>query len=589
MSVQNPTYLWLALLLIIPLILYLLPMPRRRIAAGALFLWERFLARERFGRTSERFRRALGFALLAGILLCLVLAAADLTAGRPSVKASHVVVLIDNSASMTAVADGISNLDRARSAAADLLSTLDADTTVTLIEAADQVRILDSSRAGSKQALEKLWKIEPFEGAVSIDKAIEQAFELAGAKDPQAMLYVFGDQAAAPGRWAGRGHVWSAPPAGDNVGITQVRAARRGNVIEVSFTIANFAMQPRTVSASVLANGNLARPAEPFTLAAGESAQKSVQFEESRGCRLQIRLEGADALAADDWAYAVVPSLDDQRVAAVWPDIKKRNFNVASVLAALQEQGASGQVIDLAAADAGGDQPAVSVYVNEMPQSWPDEGRDGGCIILYPLKDGVLEVKGVHAQDVTVDRQADHRLLVGADLRGLKVKNALKVEPPAWAEPLVWAGDQCVTWAGHVGRTKVLFVGIPLLQSGSRLPLVASFPTLMANAMEWMLPGARAHAVGADVGGTTSRKAGFATLEAGTGAVSANDAKTELGPSTQGVAFSVASAAESDLRRDGPAEAESFSRRHSLAGVLVAMAILLLGAEWMLFHRRLTE
>ena len=59
MSFREPAALWFALLLLVPLVLYLLPMPRRRVAASALYLWQRFLASERYGRTSERYREVL--------------------------------------------------------------------------------------------------------------------------------------------------------------------------------------------------------------------------------------------------------------------------------------------------------------------------------------------------------------------------------------------------------------------------------------------------------------------------------------------------------------------------------------------------
>jgi len=77
MSFRDPGYLWLLTLLVIPLILYLLPLPRRQIISSALFLWERFLESERFGNTTERFRRALGLALIFAILISLILGAAD--------------------------------------------------------------------------------------------------------------------------------------------------------------------------------------------------------------------------------------------------------------------------------------------------------------------------------------------------------------------------------------------------------------------------------------------------------------------------------------------------------------------------------
>jgi len=187
---------------------------------------------------------------------------------------------------------------------------------------------------------------------------------------------------------------------------------------------------------------------------------------------------------------------------------------------------------------------------------------------------------------------------------------------PDGAEPLVWAAELPVVWAGGTGSfsalgegacppvadagiggqapfsrtkrepvptanrsdclagtTKVLFVGIPLAPSGSRLPFVASFPVLMRNALLWMLPQAEIRRCGDQVAGWTSRRTGLVE--------SPVDGTVH--------AFSVLSAAESDLRRAEPIGSGPIPRRRPLAGALVALAIVLLSVEWGLFHRRVTE
>ena len=121
--------------------------------------------------------------------------------------------------------------------------------------------------------------------------------------------------------------------------------------------------------------------------------------------------------------------------------------------------------------------------------------------------------------------------------------------------------------------TKVLFVGIPVMPVGTRLPLVASFPALVRNALAWMTPGPESRRPGRMVDGWTSRTCGFAKDPAGGGLV----------------AFSLTSAETSDLRRTEEVHGEPLGRPFAAATTLVAMAALLLLVEWGLFHRRLTE
>ncbi len=627
MSFGAPEFLWFALFLVVPLLLYLLPMPRRLVAASALYLWQRFLASEPFGKTSERFRRALGFALLAAILACLVLAAADLLVGSSSVKARHVIVLVKSSASMNAVSGGKSNLDRAREAAGEMIQSIGGSSSLTIVEAADQLHVIYPMGKTGSEAVGRLARIQPFDGPVDLQRMLDETCQLWG-QDDGAEIYVFTDAALPPSRWNGRAHAWIAPSAGGNVAVTGLVAQRRGPEVTVDFTVSNFDKASRKLAGAVQCNQQTRATFDDIVLEPGQSAQRTAKFDEAREAQVEVRLDGAhDALAADDSAFAVVPALDELKVAVRWPEALKRNDYVSAVLTALVNEGSAGSIVEdfsngpvavLPPATEGAlpvapvpcaksSDAAVTVFVNHMPAAWPK----GGSIVLYPLKSGAVEVAGLRADTLAVTRQAQHPLMADVDLRGLQVKGAVLAKPPAWADVLAWGTDVPLIWAGlrrdgtataaqaglrrdgtataaqaglrqdgaaaaaqagQTGQSKVLFVGIPVMPSGSQLPLVVGFPMLMRNAMAWMLPAASARQAGSDVDGWTSRRAGF-----------------HKGPDGRMQAFSVLSAGESDLRRDGNVPSESFTPRHSLSGVLVVLAILLLPLEWGLFHKRLTE
>jgi hypothetical protein len=622
MSFQEPGFLWFALLLLVMLVLYLLPLPRRQIAASALYLWQRFLSTEPFGRASERFRRALGFALLAAILAFLVLAAAGLSVGGTSISARNVVVLVDVSASMNAVVNGKTNLSRAREAAGQLLESLDTGTELAVAEAAGKLQVLWPLGPGGRQAAAKVQRIEPFEGPCDMRRVLAESWELWGGL-PGSEIYVFTDNELPKSNWGARAHAWIAPSIGaeGNAGLVAIGAERsasgpaeqRGQGIAVTFTLANYSRARRTLSGVILANGQARGSFESVTLDGGQAVQRSVRFAEPMEASIQVKLEGnsevarasppvgqdavarasppvgQDALVSDDSAFIVVPALEDMRVGVLWPEGRRRNDYVAAVLSAAQDEGLIGPLVENPQAGV-----PVTVYVNQLPSAWPEGGR--GAIVLYPLRSGVIEVAGLHSEPLTIARQAQHSLLKGVDLRGLQVKGAVRAAVPDWAQPLVWADNSLpLLWAGETGqagetpalrcKTKVLFVGIPVMPSGSRLPLVASFPVLMRNALQWMLRSPEALHPGEPLtlpspprgegrvrGGWTSRKAGLVK-----------------GPDGRAHAFSVASVEESDLRRAPGLKGETFGQRHSLSMVLALSALALLLVEWGLFHRRMTE
>ena len=209
------------------------------------------------------------------------------------------------------------------------------------------------------------------------------------------------------------------------------------------------------------------------------------------------------------------------------------------------------------------------MFVNQPPEAWPE----GGAIVLHPLRAGVMGVSGLHPEPVTITRQASHPLLDGVELRGIVIKDVVHVGPPSWAEPIVWAGDLPLVWAGGKDKTSALIVAMPLTTGDSPLPLLASFPVLIRNACLWMLPQPKGMRPGETVDGWTSRRAGLVE--------NLHDGRM--------YAFSTLSPSESDLRRDAAVEQPPIARRQPLAVALVGLAMVLLTVEWGLFHRRFTE
>ncbi len=566
MSFRDPGYLWLLTLLVIPLILYLLPLPRRQIISSALFLWERFLESERFGNTTERFRRALGLALIFAILISLILGAADPMVGRQALSAKSLVVLLDTSASMNAVVDRQSNLERAKDAAIRLVRGFDAKTATAVAEAADDLHLLHPLEPSGPLAIRRILEIQPFEGPGEMRTALLQAHRIWG-ENSATEIYVFTDQPVPENPWGKRLHSWIAPAPGDNVGVINLAAERHGQDIAVRATIGNYGKKAVKVGGAVLVNTFPRDTFQGLVIEPGATAVKSFTLTEGGEAAIQIKLfppDGEDALATDDTARAVVPSLEQLRVRVSWPQ-GKQNPYVKAALSVLRDQG----ICDVFSSEAENEKAPVTLYVNHSPAQWPE----GGAVLLYPLKSDLVEILGLDTKTMTITHQADHPLLAYLDLRGLVVRNSVSSKVPDWAQPIAWADDQPLIWAGQKDKTKVLFIGIALNRTDSRLTLMASFPVLMRNALSWMLPGASILRPGERLEGWTSRKTGFIENPAG--------GKLQ--------AFSLLSAPESDLRRASSAPPPAIPGRFSLAFYFVIFALALLVADWVLFHRRITE
>jgi hypothetical protein len=426
--------------------------------------------------------------------------------------------------------------------------------------------------AANAQTARSIDAIKPYDGPTKLAATLEQAFALWGG-DAATETYVFTDRALPANQWHDRAHAWVAPSAGDNVAVTALDVRRKPREIEVRAQVANYGRSPRKLLVGVSCDGDV-RNTFTLTLDAGQSASHALSIADVGTRELEVRIQDAnDALASDDAARAILPPKETANVAVLWPEqastatadaTKKKNEFVDAVLKALQADGAISTISEDA------NNAAATVYVNRMPESWPK----GGAIVLYPLRAGVLPIAGMQREVMSVTHQSDDPLLADVDLRGVTVKDAIRVDVPNWAWPLVWSNETPLVWAGQTGETKVLFVGIPIVPSGSRLPLVASFPVLVRNALRWMLPQPEIVRAGESIADWSPTRAGFVADAAG-----------------NKHAVSVLSAETSDLRRPADIAAASmgFSPRHSLATVLVILAMALLAVEWGLFHKRLTE
>ncbi|TVQ21478.1 MAG: VWA domain-containing protein, partial [Spirochaetaceae bacterium] len=117
MTFAYPLGLWLLLVLPLIVVVYLLRQERRRVEVSSLYLWTDLLAtRSRRPRLASLRNLSLLLTLIAAALIAAASAgiAVELSGARGS---EHLVVVIDTSTSMSAVVNGVSQIERARNRA----------------------------------------------------------------------------------------------------------------------------------------------------------------------------------------------------------------------------------------------------------------------------------------------------------------------------------------------------------------------------------------------------------------------------------------------------------------------------------------
>ena len=355
------------------LLLYFLKLRRREQLVPSTLLWKRAVEDLRVNAPFQRLRRSL---LL--LLQLLVLAAALLALARPIVKTSiadeaRLVLLIDRSGSMNACEGDVTRLDLAKEQAVRFVKSLNrhaegwrsyfsftrarAKTQVLVIAFSDRAAVVAPFTTSTRELIETIQRITPTDGATGVREAIDLAeayltpgaaeidgpADGAGLGEGPARLVLISD-----GRIpdldritlrASKLELVRVGEAQDNVGITGLRAQRqfeRPEQLDVFVSVENFGPQPVTADLSIYVDGVLAR-VEPVSLAAaggptagspaaasenqnvssGSSRALGASLMLNRAAVLEVRLSRADALEADNAAYAVVPAPKRQRVLVV--------------------------------------------------------------------------------------------------------------------------------------------------------------------------------------------------------------------------------------------------------------------------------
>lgn len=588
------------------ILLYFLKLKRRRLRVSSTWLWTKSIEDLRVNAPFQRLRRSL---LLLLQLLLIALAALALaqpvgTAAPPEEK--RWVLLVDRSASMQMKDVAPSRLEAAKEKARALLDEIGPDDPVMVVAFADRAWAVTPFTTSRTQAERAIASIEPSDAPGRIQDAYRiAASALQGM--PNREIVVLSDGGVEPIQGADETlplrylAVGAAPR---NTGITalDVRSPRKtGDPWTVFAQVDHFDDRAREVTLELQVNGRL-------------RAVKKVALEPDTGTGVLFETTGADPEVVQV-TIAEEDDLDlDNRA---WFTVRPEK---ARILLAGQEnlflENALAQARDAEAFRISGPptgsvgEADVVVLDGVMPESLP-EGRYlifGGL----PRWEGIEAGPPVENPDV-VDWDRRHPLARMVDFRDILIAEAPKVTLSGYAVPVVEAASTPLAFAWEKGRTRAVVVTFDLLRSD--WPFHLSFPLFVANALEWLrgdaenrvrpgdplrirlaedqseaeviAPGGAARTLRGNAGGDVvfggTERAGLYTVRRGedTRAVAVNlfDPHESAGRVAAGLATGPGKIARSGVL--GPPLRPWW--RWLALGVL-----LLLAAEWFVYHRRIS-
>jgi hypothetical protein len=200
---------------------------------------------------------------------------------------------------------------------------------------------------------------------------------------------------------------------------------------------------------------------------------------------MSLRLDGHDALPADDTAWAVVP-LPVRRTALLVTD--DPTTPLAQALRAIPNL-----TLVVTTPEAYSDDMTRRVDLTVLDTTGADIAPPGNLLVINPTHSGALfTVTGTAAAPGVTAVRAGDPLLSGVDLSSLVVSSATKVRLPGWATVDVASEAGPLLFSGTTGGRRIaVLLFDPRTTVGanaSNLATLLAFPTLLQNAVRVLAP-----------------------------------------------------------------------------------------------------
>src|SRR5918996_238979 len=426
-------------LLALPIIVafYMLRLRRRDMPVGSTFLWQQLVRDVEANAPWQKLRFSWLLLVQLLIALAVVLAATRPFWTVPSELAANVVLIVDTSASMGARDPEGDRIELARQAARDVVGRLPDGGRITVVAADDSAHVLANETDDRDAALEAIDTIEP----TQLPGDLTDAFALASA------------------------------------------LARRDSDSTV-VAVANHGDVDATRRLEIYADGELA-DARDLTVPAGQRSEALVTTVPSSTTLLEARLDGEDALAVDDRAFAIIPSETTVRALVVGEGNTYLEHALALLprleLYAVGESGYEVAIDDAEAAD----QPyGLVVFDGVVPAAAPDVP----ALYLDPPEDGPYGTVSGRIESPVIERtDPDEPLLRFVDLTTVHIGRARGIELAEGVSAIAeTSGGRPLIAVGGADGRRVAVIGFAL--SESDLPLQVAFPLLMSNLVDYLVP-----------------------------------------------------------------------------------------------------
>ena len=615
--------LWLLWLVPVIIFFYLLKLKRREVVVSSVLLWNHLVKDVQANAPFQKLKKSLLLLLQLLIAILAILALARPAFFSETIGGSQVVVILDGSASMQSLDAGGSRFDEAKRIALKMVGNMRGGDRMMVLLATSRTRPLTSSTTDKNELRRAIARARPADTTTNLRDAVLLAASLGGSSMQHSgnRIYLLSDGAIPDldeiDTRSSEVQFVRIGTRAENVGIVALdvrRAFKEDGRYQMFVAVRNFSPTAKKCNLEVYRNDALIDvrpldlPAADRTTGFSEKAEVVENLVEATGI-LRAKLDLKDDLDVDNEAYSQLSARREISVLLVadGSDIylrKALNLDPHVKLDTTTPSAYAGQ--------AGYD---VVVFENEGPKA---VGPGNHLYINCAGPTAPVEIKGKVTDATVLDWDRVHPVMRYVKLSRLHLSEARTATKKPWAIKLAEheGGDEGVTIAiGEKGGVKSAYVGFPLLKT--EFPLRVAFPIFFNNLIQWLAaqPG-KTEGIQLRAGEPASIDVPAAvneltvTAPGGRKSVVVPDGRVAYAVDTEERGIYTVTAknlrqefAVNLLSRDEsatmPRDKIQFGRRPVVAGSgtvrtaretwrwLLLLAVVVLGLEWWVYHRRI--
>lgn len=468
----------LAMLILIPVIilLYMLKQKAKEYPFSSSLLWKEIYNNIEASTPWEKLKKNLlmYIQILTVLLLIFVLMAPYLKHGGKVYD--NVILVIDNSASMgIAYNEDCTRLEEAVDRACDYVDSLSETSQVTILTSAQETGIIKTNVTDKAELKKALRSITVTDLGGDAAPAVSVAQSMANQWEQYDAVF-FTDTPIQLGNLEAQ--VVNLYTDYENLSMDYVSYGMEYDEnstgsLTVLGKITNGTSEAVTTDVNLYGDGTLLM-VQSITVPAAESS--IVYFEQVNfaGTVLEMEINNADDLMADNRAYVTMETEGEKKVLLVTEDnmfLEKAVVNISWV-----------DLYKTSQLSAIGKDDSYDLYIFDgiVPDVLPEQGN-------------VIYLNAASGEDITTKETLSNASLEfdNSDITtyitdfSFGASYAIGYERPLWANPFISSGDSCVGYYGETGGRRIAVLGFDL--HNSDLALHAEFPILISNLMDYMM------------------------------------------------------------------------------------------------------